>query len=121
MFAAFAGLAFKTEHDVTLRPGETFETTEPFGHQWRFVSQGVSRFEVLNFQDVASAIAVTLDGKPAGIITSDKRQHVDSRGMPSFDPSTEVGIRTDFRQDVYVVLAGVSGEETAELRIAFNP
>lgn len=121
MFAAFAGLAFKTEHDVTLRPGETFETTDPFGHRWRFVSQGVSRFEVLNRQVVASALEVTRDGEPAGIITTEKRQHVDSRGMPSFDPSTEVGIRTDFRQDVYVVLAGVTGEETAELRIAFNP
>ena len=42
LFAAFAGLAFKTEHDVTLKTGEAYERTDPYGHQWRFVSQGVS-------------------------------------------------------------------------------
>ena len=33
---------------------------------------------------------------------------------------TEVGIRTSAALDLYVVLAGVR-EETAELRISFNP
>ncbi|MDB4899824.1 MAG: cytochrome c assembly protein, partial [Gemmatimonadetes bacterium] len=37
-----------------------------------------------------------------------------------FEPSTEVGIRTSAKMDLYVVLAGVR-DETAELRISFNP
>src|SRR5205814_3018381 len=45
LFAAFAGLAFKTEHDITLRSGEAFETNDPYGHRWRFVSQGISTSE----------------------------------------------------------------------------
>src|SRR5205085_6870543 len=34
LFAAFAGLAFKSEHDITLRTGQEFETTDPYGHHW---------------------------------------------------------------------------------------
>jgi cytochrome c-type biogenesis protein CcmF len=40
--------------------------------------------------------------------------------VPTFEPSTEVGILETERQDTYVVLAGVRGE-TAEIRITFNP
>ena len=121
LFAAFAGLAFRREFDVTLRAGDSFEARDPWGRQWRFVSQGISEFEVLNRQVTAVALRPTRDGRPMPLITSEKRQHVDSQGRPSFEPSTEVGIQSSARQDVYVVLAGLSGPDTAELRITFNP
>jgi cytochrome c-type biogenesis protein CcmF len=121
LFAAFAGLAFKRENDVTLRPGEKFAATDPFGHQWTFTSQGVSQESRLNREVTAVALAVTRDGAPMPVITSEKRQHVDSQGNPTFEPSTEVGILGGLRQDVYVVLAGVMDNEVAELRITFNP
>src|ERR1043166_8817445 len=35
LFAAFAGMAFKGENDVTLKTGETFDVRDPYGHQWR--------------------------------------------------------------------------------------
>jgi cytochrome c-type biogenesis protein CcmF len=54
-------------------------------------------------------------------MTSEQRQYRDSRGNPTFNPSTEVGIHGTLREDTYVVLAGVSADETAELRISFNP
>jgi cytochrome c-type biogenesis protein CcmF len=121
IFAAFAGLAFKKEFDVTLDSGEAFRARDPWGHEWVFTSQGVSRYEELNRRTVAVVLEATRDGRPAGLIKTEKRQHVDSRGIPTFEPSTEVGIQESARQDVYVVLAGVSGESTAELRITFNP
>jgi cytochrome c-type biogenesis protein CcmF len=121
MFAAFAGLAFRVESDATLRAGETLEITDPYGHEWRFTSQGISRDARLNRLVTAIALRAERDGKPAGIITSEKRQHVDSRGNPTFEPSTEVGIQETAKQDVYVVLAGVTGEDQAEIRVTFNP
>src|SRR5689334_5585342 len=45
LFAAFAGMAFKGENDVTLTAGQASETIDPYGHKWRFVSQGVSTSE----------------------------------------------------------------------------
>ncbi|HEX6059402.1 MAG TPA: heme lyase CcmF/NrfE family subunit [Gemmatimonadaceae bacterium] len=123
MFAAFAGLAFREEFDVSLRPGESFEATDPYGHEWRFVNQGVSYFEALNRQVVAVALDTYRDGKRLGVLSSERRQHVDSRGLPQFEPSTEVGIIETAKQDTYLVLAGVTGDdgEVAEIRITFNP
>ncbi len=136
VFAAFAGLAFKREFDLTLKAGDTKTVTDAWGHQWSFVSQGISRYNVLNREVTAIALDVSRDGKPEGVITSEKRQHVDSRGVPTFEPSTEVGIKGSFRQDVYVVLAGVrtvglaavgtgllggAPIDTAEIRVTFNP
>jgi cytochrome c-type biogenesis protein CcmF len=121
VFAAFAGLAFKREFDLTLNGGQSKTVTDAWGHQWTFLSQGISRYNILNREVTAIALDVTRDGKPAGVITSEKRQHVDSRGNPTFEPSTEVGIKGSFKQDVYVVLAGVRGADDAEIRVTFNP
>ena len=107
LFCAFAGLVFKREFDVTLRAGETFSATDPYGHHWQFVSQGVSRFDALNRQVTAVSLKPTRDGKAMPIIESEKRQHVDSRGDPTFEPSTAVGIYSQPSEDVYVVLTGV--------------
>ncbi len=120
LFCAFAGLAFKKDHDVQLKAGETTELVDPLGHRWRFVSQGVSTSETLNRFVTAVGLEVWRDGVRQGIVTSEKRQHFDSNKQPQFEPSTEVGIRTSAAMDLYVVLAGVR-DETAELRISFNP
>jgi len=121
VFAAFAGLAFKKEFDVNLKDGDVRELTDAFGHKWKFVSQGISQYNLLNRQVTALALDVSRDGKAQGVLTSEKRQHVDSRGEPTFEPSTEVGIMGSWRQDVYVVLAGMRDDEVAEIRVTFNP
>ncbi len=121
VFAAFAGLAFRKEFDLTLRPGETFAAKDAWGREWRFTSLGLSRYEQLNRQVVALNLQVTRDGKSVDNIVTEKRQHVDSQGNPTFEPSTEVGIQYDAKGDTYVVLAGVSPGERAEVRITFNP
>jgi cytochrome c-type biogenesis protein CcmF len=65
---------------------------------------------------------VRRDGRRLGLITSEKRQHVDSFRRPTFEPSTEVGIRSDLREDIYVVFAGaVNGTEQAVYRFNLNP
>ena len=120
LFAAFAGMAFKQEHDVTLADGESFTTTDPFGRSWTFTSEGISNFKALNRDVVAVALRPTVDGKQLPVLTSEKRQHFDSRGNPTFQPSTEVGIISLGRQDVYLVLAGTVGDR-AEVRINFTP
>jgi cytochrome c-type biogenesis protein CcmF len=120
LFCAFAGLAFKKDHDVQMKAGESRELVDPLGHRWRFVSQGVSTSETLNRFVTAVGLEVWRDGVRQGIVTSEKRQHFDSNKQPQFEPSTEVGIRTSAAMDLYIVLAGVR-DETAELRISFNP
>jgi cytochrome c-type biogenesis protein CcmF len=121
LFAAFAGLAFKSEYDVTLRTGEAFDVRDPYGHQWRFVSQGVSTSDRPDRSVVAVGLETFRDGKRLGITKGEKRTYFDSMRNQLFEPITEVGIRTTPRLDTYVVLAGVRNSDTAEMRITFNP
>jgi cytochrome c biogenesis factor len=66
------------------------------------------------------------DDKAEGTITSEKRQHFTINEMgaeeKSFEPSTEVGIRSGLQEDVYIVFAGaVNGTEEAVYRFNINP
>ena len=121
MFAGFGGLAFAKQFDITLRPGDAKNLADPFGHSWSFVSQGLSQYDILNRQVTALTLDLSRDGKRVGVLTTEKRQHIDTRGAPTFDASTEAGIRQSLQQDVYVSLAGVGEDQAARIRIAFNP
>jgi cytochrome c-type biogenesis protein CcmF len=120
LFAAFAGMAFKQEHDVTLRDGESFTTKDPYGREWTFTSDGISNFKTLNRQVVAVTLLPVMEGQPMRALSSEKRQHFDTQGNPQFQQSTEVDILSSSRQDVYLVFAGAIGDR-AEIRINFNP
>jgi cytochrome c-type biogenesis protein CcmF len=121
-FVAFAGMAFKVEREATLKPGDSIELRSPFGHTYRFTHVGISQYEALNRVVSAATVQVAVDGRPAGLLTSEKRQHVDSFKRPTFEPSTEVGIRSGLREDLYLVFAGaVDGTEEAVYRFNINP
>jgi cytochrome c-type biogenesis protein CcmF len=122
LFIAFAGYAFKTETEATLRPGESVSLKSPYGWTYRFTHLGISQYPALNRQVTAATVDVTRDGKSIGRLETEKRQHVDAEGNPTFQPSTEVGIKSDMREDLYVVLAGVvNGSEQAVYRFTINP
>ncbi|HEV8357669.1 MAG TPA: heme lyase CcmF/NrfE family subunit [Gemmatimonadales bacterium] len=119
---AFAGMAFKVTREVTLAPGESVEMRSPFGHTYRFTHLGVSQYPELNRFVSAASLEVRKDGVSRGRIKSEKRQHRDSFGRNTFEPSTEVGIRSDLREDLYVVYAGsVEGTDRATYAITLNP
>jgi cytochrome c-type biogenesis protein CcmF len=121
-FVAFSGMAFKREIEATLKPGETATLASPFGHTYTFTHVGVSQFEALNRIVSAATVQVTKDGRPQGLMSSEKRQHVDSFRRPTFEPSTEVGIRSNLQEDVYITYAGsVGGTEEAVYRFTINP
>lgn len=126
-FVGFTGQAFVVQQEATLKPGESVTVKSPYGHVYRFTHVGISQFEQLNRVVSAATLQVQRDGVPDGVITSEKRQHftVDAttgEKTASFSPSTEVGIRSSVREDVYVVFAGsVGGTEEATYRININP
>jgi cytochrome c-type biogenesis protein CcmF len=124
LFAAFAGMAFKTQEDVSLSAGQTYEVRDPYGHLWKFVCQGVSTSNRIDRDVMAVGLEMFRDGKRLGILSSEKRTYVNARRQPLFDPSTEVGIYSTAKLDTYLVVAGVrsvNGLEVAELEISFNP
>ncbi len=119
---AFAGMAFRVTKEVTLLPGESTEIRSPYGHTYTLTHMGVSQYPQLNRFVSAASLEVRKDGVGQGRITSEKRQHLDSFGRPTFEPSTEVGIWSDAREDLYVVYAGtVGGTDQATFAITINP
>ncbi len=121
----FAGMAFKREREATLKPGESVELRSPYGHTYRFTHVGISQYQALNRIVSAATVQVERDGKPEGVMTSEKRQHFtveNGEKVPSFEPSTEVAIRSGLREDLYIVFAGpVNGTEEAVYRFTINP
>ena len=122
LFVGFAGMAFKTETEATLRPGESAELKGSDGHVYTFTHLGISQYNALNRQVTAALLDVRRDGKDIGRLRTEKRQHVDAFGNNTFEPSTEVGIMSGLRVDLYIVLAGlVNGTEQAVFRFTINP
>jgi cytochrome c-type biogenesis protein CcmF len=122
LFVAFTGMAFKRETEATLRPGESATIQSPYGHTYTFTHVGISQYNALNRQVTAALVDIRRDGKPAGRLKTEKRQHIDGLGRNTFEPSTEVGIQSGLREDLYVVLAGlVDGTEQAVYRFTINP
>jgi cytochrome c-type biogenesis protein CcmF len=121
LFCAFAGLMFRRDVTATLKTGESVKATDAYGHVWEFKSQGISQFNQLNRRVLAVTFDVTRDGKSMGLLSSEKRQHIDSNDQPTFEPSTEVGLLESPKQDVYLVFTGAVDRDTAAVHINFNP
>jgi cytochrome c-type biogenesis protein CcmF len=121
LFAAFAGLTFKVDYDVTLNTGDTHEITDPLGHRWKFVSQGLSTTQRKNTKVLSLGLEAWRDGKLIQVMRPEKRTYFNARGEQIFQPTTEVANLETLKLDTYVVLAGVSSVDTAEIRVSFNP
>jgi cytochrome c-type biogenesis protein CcmF len=122
----FTGMIFKKDVEATLRPGQSATVRSPYGHTYTLTHLGISQFEQLNRVVTQASLQVTRDGKPLGVINSEKRQHFvqlpNGERQKSFEPSTEVGIRYTPQEDLYVVFAGaVEGTEEAVYRFTVNP
>ncbi len=121
-FAAFIGEVYKTDLEVTLKPGETATLRSPFGYDYTFTHVGVSEYDQLNRFVFAASLEVDKSGRRVGILTSEKRQYLDSMGQPIFQPSTEPAIRSGLLEDLYIVYAGsVEGTEDAVYRVTVTP
>jgi cytochrome c-type biogenesis protein CcmF len=122
LFVAFAGMPFKTEAEATLKPGESVSLRSPYGDTYAFTHLGISQYDALNRQVTAATLDVSRNGKRLGVLTTEKRQHVDALGRPTFQATTEVGIMSTPRLDLYTVLGGVvNGTERAVFRFTITP
>lgn len=121
LLAGLVGQAFGRGHVATLHSGQDVTLRDPYGHDWRFVSEGVSRYDILNRHVTAATMSVYRGESRAGLLTSEWRQYVDSRGAPTFAPSPEMGLIATPSQDVYALIGRVAGDDAVELRLGFTP
>ena len=104
VFTAFAGAAFDRELIQTLEPGESVTIESPLGHNYTLTYQGLSSARGNNLAAKTTALmAVSEDGEPIGTLTAEKRLYITWEA-----PVTEVGIRSRFLEDLYLILESVS-------------
>jgi cytochrome c-type biogenesis protein CcmF len=125
-FAGLAGAAFNVEEQAALRPGESLAIRSPFGHSYTLTYEAMSWYPATNMTKLVSSVAVTRNGKPAGILTAEKRAYKQREEIVS-----EVGIRRAWNEDLYLILAGIDNMDAvvqgknprpvATFRVLVNP
>jgi cytochrome c-type biogenesis protein CcmF len=121
LFAAWTGMAFRADYDVTLNTGDARELIDPLGHRWKFVSQGFSTAQRRNSSVLSLGLEAWRDGTLVEVMRPEMRTYINARGEPIFDPTTEVANIQGAKLDTYVVLADASSADRATLRVSFNP
>lgn len=121
VIASFALHVAANRVSLTLPPGETVTATDVFGRSWRFVQQGVSRFDEASYDIMALAVEVTDPGGDARLLSPSWRAYRTPLGEPVGAP---LAMRAGWRallQDVRVVLAQATNGEAAQVRVSFIP
>jgi cytochrome c-type biogenesis protein CcmF len=117
IFMAFAGAAYNVDERFHVVPGDVVEVTSPLGHTYTLTYEGLSTsrqngLRNLSWQAIAT-VSVLKDGDPKGILTTEKRQYTTQE--PGSPPMTEVGIRSSFLEDLYLILAAMDDAEAVVL------
>jgi cytochrome c-type biogenesis protein CcmF len=113
MFLGFAGEGFKQEGEGLLRPGETLAVGHfTIRHDALRVTSDPQK------QMITGHLTVFDEGKEIGTLQPAKWFFA----RREQEPTTEVGIRRGFAEDLYVVLAGYdAAEQSATYAVTINP
>ena len=111
LFIGIAGSsAFKQEQTATLKKGGNLTIAN---FDVRFDSL---RFENEHDKQIAKLFCTAKkNGKEIGVITSEKIFQT------NYQPVTNVGIRSSLSEDLYIILAGYNGQDSATLKVLVNP
>ena len=107
----FAGTAFKVERQALLSPGESMSVGS---YVLRY--EGARQASTTEKQMVAAEVTVTRDGENIGTLHPQRNFHVAQRQFQS-----EVAIRTNPVEDLYLVVTGFDADGDAALRAFVNP
>jgi cytochrome c-type biogenesis protein CcmF len=128
VFTAFAGNAFNREVRQVMEPGEIVTIQSAMGPTYRLSYEGISSSTspTRNMTQWTALMMVEKDGKDLGGFTSEKRWYPVTESL-----ITEVGIRSFFFEDLYIILDSVedlqgmvandAGSQTATFKVKVNP
>jgi cytochrome c-type biogenesis protein CcmF len=112
LILGFTGQAFTTEGWGEVKPGDKFTV----GH-YEFECTAIDEIEDPNWIGLMATLDVTKDGRPFTTLRPEKRYY-----KASEQPTSEVRIESRFKEDVYVVFAGLNeDDENAVIQVWINP
>jgi cytochrome c-type biogenesis protein CcmF len=107
----FTGAAFKVERQALLSPGESMRVGS---YELRY--EGARQTRTREKQMVAAEVTVARDGETIGTLHPQRNFHLAQRQFQS-----EVAIRTNPVEDLYLVVTGFDTDGDAALRAFVNP
>ncbi len=104
--------AYKQEKQITVKPGESF-TIGDYTLKYEKYSSYPTQSKVVT----AAIVSVFKDGKKIDVLTPEKNLHFKS----SDQPVTEISLHWNLKEDLYLLLAGFSGEGMVTFKVLVNP
>lgn len=118
---ALLGTLWHREIRVVVEPGVPLEVRDPLGRAWTFVHQGVSRYADGVSDVTAIAIEAARGGAVRGLVTSTRREPLDSRGESLDGAGATIGRLGGVESDVRIGLERVRPGDSAEILVRFEP
>jgi cytochrome c-type biogenesis protein CcmF len=123
VFTAFAGNAFNREVRQVMQPGDVVSIQSAMGHTYDLTYEGLSSSTspTRNMQQWTALMMVEKDGESLGGFTSEKRWYPVVEMLV-----TEVGIRSFFLEDLYIILdsvedlQGMAANDASAQRVTFK-
>ena len=112
LFAGMAGSAFSSQQEAVLRPGQTVAI-----NQYTLRYEGMSQYPTQSAMVTAATLTVFNGREPIAVMNPQRNIH---RGHEE-QPMTEVAIRSTMMEDLYVILAGIGDDGTANFKVIVNP
>jgi cytochrome c-type biogenesis protein CcmF len=110
IFMALAGSNFNQVTQASLKTGESLKIKN---YTLRF--DALNTFPTAGMEKVVATLTVLNDNHLVGVVSPEKNLY---RGQNQ--PTTEVAIHTNLKEDLYVILAGYD-EDSATFRVLVNP
>jgi len=110
LFMAMSGSAFNMEKQITVNKGESFKVK-----QYTLKYDGLSDYPTASKHRVVATLTMFNDNHKVGVLSPEK-----SLFKGQEQPTTEVAIHTNLKEDVYVILAGY-GKDWATFKVLVNP
>jgi cytochrome c-type biogenesis protein CcmF len=110
IFMAFAGSVFNVEKQVSLKIGESLKIKN---YTLRF--DALSEYPTASRQKVVATLTVLNDAHQVGVVSPEKSVYSGQN-----QPTTDVAIHTNFKEDLYVILAGYE-KDLATFKVLVNP
>ncbi len=118
LVVGLVGGAFATSQRRQLRTGQELRAIDPMGHQWRFVSQGVSRYGTPDHDVTAVTLESWRDDLSRGLIVSQRLDYHTAQGdrMPVPQPALRTAGLVDLR-----VAIDSTADDLAGVQLTFVP
>lgn len=110
LFVGMTGSAFNVERQITVQKGESFTIK-----QYKLRFDALSKYPTANRQKTVATLTVWNDDHEVGVLYPEKSLYFGQER-----PTTEVALRSTFKEDLYVILAGYD-KDVVTFKILINP